>query len=226
MNRELHLPQKVIRTFFIIPLLTVGLSELQLRKVQSQGIWETIDSPKAQPTPVLTENSTDNSEKSDNNKVNWEQVPVQKNQNQPSSNVLWEVIENEDEALIPPLNKESNSKLIPPDNLDEAEELFKIIPLQSSDFNAFLNLSYAVPTASVLRKEEQLIASTINPFEYGSGTRNINYAIQLDYGLSETFLISGFYSEANYRVNGQIQILKFMRERMGSLWGSSTLAVS
>ena len=119
-------------------------------------------------------------------------------------------------ALIPPTENESNSGFIPPSNLKEAEALLDTIPLQSSDFKPLLNLSHAVPTASVLSQEEwRLITSTISPFKYASGTGNQNYAIQLNYGLSDTFQISGFYSEADDPLNAQITGLDI---RPGNLW--------
>ena len=106
--------------------------------------------------------------------------------------------------------------MIPPRNFKESEALLDIIPLQSSDFKPLLNLSHTVPTASVLSQEEwRLIASTISPFKYASGTGNQNYAIQLDYGLSDTFQISGFYSEADDPLNTQITGLNI---RPGNLW--------
>ena len=192
--------------FFVISLLTVGLSEIQLRKVQSQVIWEPIDTPKSQETPVFSEQIITNSEKPANTQIDWKILPEVEDQNQPSSMVIWEVIENEDDGLIPPSVKESDSRFIPPDNLNDAEALFDIIPLQSNDFKPLLNLSHAVPTASVLTQEEwRLIASTISPFKYSSGTGNQNYAIQLDYGLTDTFQISGFYSEADDPLNAQIK---------------------
>ena len=43
----------------------------------------------------------------------------------------------------------------------------------------------------------------------------IKYAIQLDYGLSDTFQISGFYSEADDPLNAQITGFDI---RPGNLW--------
>ena len=130
--------------------------------------------------------------------------------------MIWEVLENEDKELIPPSENQSNSRFIPPENLDEAEALLDTIPLQSSDFKPLLNVSHAVPTASLLSQEEwRLITSTISPFKYASGTGNQNYAIQLDYGLSDTLQISGFYSEADDPLNTQITGLNI---RPDNLW--------
>ena len=68
----------------------------------------------------------------------------------------------------------------------------------------------------MLNSEEwRLITSTISPFKYASGTGNQNYTIQLDYGLNDTFQISGFYSEADDPLNAEITGLDI---RPANLW--------
>ena len=47
------------------------------------------------------------------------------------------------------------------------------------------------------------------------GTGNQNYAIRLDYGLSDTFQISGFHSRADDPLNAQITELN---SRPGNFW--------
>ena len=70
--------------------------------------------------------------------------------------------------------------------------------LESSDFKPLLNVSYAVPTASTLSQEEwRLISSTIYYLNYATGTGNQNYSIRVDYGLSNSLQLSGFYSETD-----------------------------
>ena len=208
----------MIKVLLVSSLLTIGLGEFKVRQAhaQAQVIWKPTDTPTAQPSPVIWETTISGSEKPDEAPVQWEIVPKNKGQNQLPSRVVWEVLETKDETFIPPSQKKSNSNLISPRNLEEAEALYDIIPLQSSDFKPLLNLSYAVPTASVLSQEEwRLISSTISPFKYASGTGNQNYAIQLYYGLSDTFQISGFYSEADDPLNAQITGLDI---RPGNLW--------
>ena len=123
--------------------------------------------------------------------------------------------------FVPPSQTALDSVVTPPSNLKEAEELFDSIPLQSSDYKALLNLSYAVPTTSVLSQEEwRLTSSTISPFKFADGTGNQNYAIQLDYGLSDTFQISGFYSEADDPLNAAIKGLA-SRPGNGEIYGAA-----
>ena len=195
----------MIRIFFVSSLLAIGLSESQFRQARAQVIWESFDTPRAQLSPVIWKNIIHDSVKQIQPPTNWEIVPEPRDQSKPSSTVVWEVLENEDEALIPPTEKRSNTRFVPPENLEEAEALLDIIPLQPIDFKPILNLSHIVPTATVLSQEEwRLITSTISPFKNESSTGNHNYAVQLDYGLSDTFQISGFYSEAD-NPNAQTQ---------------------
>ena len=216
MNSELQKPEKVIRIFLVSSLLTFGLSDFESQRARSEVVWKPIDIPKAQPTPLIWQTPVSDSAEHGQAPTKWEVDPETEDQNQPSSRVVWEVLENEDEALVPSTVDESNSRFIPPVNSDEVEALFDTIPLQSSDFKPLLSLSHAVPTASVLSQEEwRLIASTISPFIYASGTGNQNYAIQLDYGLNDTFQISGFYSEADDPLNARITGRDV---RPGNLW--------
>ena len=172
--------------------MTIGLGEFKYRQAQAQVIWKPTDTPEEQPSPVIWETTISGSEKPDEAPVKWEIIPKNKGENQLPSRVIWEMLETKDKTLIPPSQKELNSNLITPRNFEEAEALYGTIPLRPSDFKPLLNLSYAVPTASVLSQDEwRLSASTISPFKYASGTGNQNYAIQLDYGLSDTFQISG-----------------------------------
>ena len=182
----------MIKVLLVSSLMTIGLGEFKYRQAQAQAqvIWKPTDTPAEQPSPVIWETTISGSENPDTAPVKWEIIPKNKDQNQLPSRVIWEILETKDKTLIPPSQKELNSNLIPPRNLEEAEALLDIIPLQSSDFKPLLNLSHTVPTASVLSKEEwRLIASTISPFQYTSGIGNQNHAIQLDYGISDTFQV-------------------------------------
>ena len=135
----------------------------------------------------------------------WEVVPESKKKNQSSPILIWEVLRVEDEMSIPEAESTSNPAFTPPSSLEEAQAILDNIPLQSRDFKPILNLSHAVPTASVLSQEEwRLISSTISPFKFATGTGNQNYAIRLNYGLSDTLQISGFYSEADDPLNTSI----------------------
>ena len=156
----------MIKVLLVSSFLTMGLGEFKFRQAQAQVIWKPTDTATTQPSTVIWETTISGSDKPDETPVQWEIVPKSKGQNQLPSRVVWEIIETKDKTLMPPLQKKSNSNFIPPRNLEEAEALYDRIPLQSSDFKPLLNLSYAVPTASVLRQEEwRLITSPISPFK-------------------------------------------------------------
>lgn len=216
MNSKSDYKRRLTRIVTVSSLLTVGLCNFQFSKAQAQVLRESNIIPEAKDYPVMWDTifSTGNYNQF---KADWEVIPEYEEQNQPSSSVIWEELNPFDSMEVLPSEKESNTRFIPPGSLEEAEALLETIPLQASDFTPLLNLSHAVPTASVLGQDEwRLISSTISPFKYASGTGNQNYAIQLDYGLSDTLQISGFYSEADDPLNTKIAGLDI---RPGNFWG-------
>ena len=143
-----------------------------------------IDTHKDQPSSEIRRRTILDSEKPDEPATQWEVVPEPEEHNHHQSTIVWEVLETDGETLIPTSRSTSNSVVTPPSNLKEAEEMLNTIPLQSSDFKPLLDLSHAVPTASVLsHKEWRLMSRSISPFKYANETSNKNYAVRIDYGL-------------------------------------------
>ena len=211
----------MIRIFLFTSLLTLGLSEFQFRQAKAQATWKNIDTSKTHASPMIWKTTVSNSEKPDQPPAKWEVVPETKGKNHIPSIVIWEAMETEEETLIPPSENKSNSKFIPPGDLKEAEALLDIIPLQSSDFKPLINLSYTVPTALVLSQDElRLISSTISTFN-SDDTVNQNYTIRLDFGLSDTFQLSGFYSKADDPLNAQIAGLDIRPSNFWEVFGAA-----
>ena len=211
----------MLRIFIISSLLTIGLIEFQFRQAQSQVNWKLNVSPKGKPFPMNWE-ILPKPVKYDESKTDWEVLSESDDINQPSPKVIWEVVSPDDWTAIPPSEKDTNPRFIPPGNLEEAEALLDSIPLKSSDFKPLLNLSHAVPTTSVLNQEEwRLIFNTISPFKYADGSGNQNHAIQLDYGLNDKFQVSGFYSEADDPLNAQITGFDFRPTNFWQVFGAA-----
>ena len=215
MNTNQYCSKNLRKLLFIVSLLAVGSDIVLHHQSQAQSIWKPINSLKPKPSNIIWENVSE-SDNFDASPVTWDAIPAPNYPNKRSTNVIWELIDDEDKNVIHSIRSSSESNITPPTNLEEAEALLNIVPLQSSDFKPLLNISYAVPTASVLSQEDwRLISSTISPFNYADVTGNQNYAIQLDYGLSDTLQISGFYSEADDPLNAQIKGLDI---RPGNFW--------
>ena len=211
----------MLKILLFSSLLAVEFSGFKSLQAQGQVIWKPIDTPEARPY-LLDWKKTSNSEKSETSNPTWEVLPENQNGDQGSPKVIWELIEPEDETALPPLEASSGSKISPPTSLKEAEGLLNTIPLQSNDFKPLLNLSHAVPTASVLSREEwRLISSTISPFEYASGMGNQNHAVQLDYGFHDRLQLSGFYSGANDPLNASIVGFEVRSENFWEVFGAS-----
>ena len=160
--------------------------------------------------------------KPDKSQTRWEVVTEAEKENETSSTVVWEVLEAGDESSVFPSTTDSSVTITPPTNPEEAEIIFKTIPLQPSDYKSLINLSFAVPTALVLSPEDwRLTSSTISPFQYADGTGNQNYAIQIDYGLSNRLQISGFYSEADDPLNTKSTGLKIRPANFWEVFGAA-----
>ena len=152
----------------------------------------------------------------------WEIITTPEEEKQPSAIVHWELIDTDDETTVGESKRAISIEIPSPSSLKEAEALLDNIPLKQSDYESLLNHSYAVPTASVLRKQDWRIKSSIiSPFKSASGTGNQNYAIQLDYGLSNTLQSSFFYSEADDPLNTQIKDFNIPPANFWEVYGTA-----
>ena len=103
-----------MRMFLVSSLLTlIGLSEFQFRQAKAEVIWKSIDTPKAQPSSAIWDSSVLDSVKRGEPLTNWEFIPEAEDQNQPSSKVIWELLQNEDDAFILHHKDHRNRLLLP-----------------------------------------------------------------------------------------------------------------
>ena len=131
---------------------------------------------------------------------------------QPPPVPRWELIS---EPVLP-VHADQPRPEARPLSAKQFEEIVTKTPLNDSDFSQLLSHSPSVPTAMTLPEDQWRISSSIlSPFKYASGTGNQNYAVQLDLGLTDTFQISGFYSEADDPLNAPITGLDV---RPGNFW--------
>ena len=208
--------QRIHNLLFLCSILITGAFEPCLLKARAETVWNDADDHKP-PANNLIWKIIVESDKSVSPRMVWDKIQKQeKDSRQPPTSLVWEILDANDSRVITPPKTEPNSKFNPPSTAEEFEALRSSVALDASNFKPILNLSHAVPTASVLSQEEwRLISTTISPFNYASGTGNQNYAIQLDYGLSDTLQISGFYSEADDPLNAPINGLDI---RPGNFW--------
>ncbi len=203
-------------------ILIFGATEFLVQPSLAQDIWKTVDSSGPQHSPTVWESLSD-VKRLNKSRSSWEIVPEHKERDQRSKIVIWEVLEPEDSPAIPPPENTSIYEVTPPSSLEEAEARLLTLPLVPSDFKPVLNLSHAVPTASILSQEEwRLVSGSISPLTNASGAENVNYSIQVDYGFSDKIQISGFYSNANDPLNAKI---KGDDTRLKNFWESFGAAV-
>ena len=222
MNEMIFMSKTLQKALLICSIVSTGASETSLLQARAQTVWDNADSPK-DPTNKLIWKKTVGSEQSASPPMTWNKVPEpERDSHQPSTSLIWEILDTNDSRFITPPESTPNPKLNPPSTAEEFEALRNAIPLDPINFKPILNLSHAVPTASVLKQEEwRLISTTISPLKYASGTGNQNYAIQLDYGLSDTLQISGFYSEADDPLNALINGFDIRPANLWQVLGAS-----
>ena len=214
----------MLRISIVSSLLTIGLSEFLLQQVKADINWNSTNSHKAQSTTLIWETTTSDSEKLDEPPTQWQVIPERKDQNQPPSGVVWEVLETEDKALPPPLSQTPATLITPPSSLEEAEALLSIIPLKPSDYRPLLRLSPLVSTAETLPTEQWRIAfGTISTLDNKKGTSNQNYSVNLDIGLNENLLLSLFVSQADNPLNAPLNGFSKQPENFWQSYGAATL---
>ena len=218
MNNKLRQRKQKISIFLASSILTIGLSEIQFLKAKAEIFWKLIDTPKAQPTPTIWETDITDSLLQGQPKRKWEVIPKSEDPNQTPSGVIWEELETEDDAFIPPSQNSSKSEITPPSSLEEAEALFNIIPLQPSDYQPLLRLSPLVSTAETLPIEQWRIAfGTISPVESETGTGIQNHSINLDIGFNNSLLLSLFVSQTDDQLDSP---LNGFTTQPGNYWQS------
>ena len=202
-------------------MLFFGVGKLLVPKAQAQVVWNEKKSPTTADSSIDWKLITEEKEHSTDQK-RWEIVPKSQFGNQPPSSVVWEVLDTINENSAPTSESKLKTEFTPPSSFEEVEELFRNIPIEPSDYTPLLNLSYSVPTAEILNKEYwHLSASTISSFIYEDGTGNQNYAIRLDFGLSNTLQISGFYTQTDDPLNAQITGLQVRPANFWEVYGAA-----
>ncbi len=113
----------------------------------------------------------------------------------------WEVLK--EPAL--PIKANPPAPALQPLNAEQIEATYINTPLISADYLPLLRLSAAVPTSLLLEPERWRFSATqLSPFRSATGTGNQNYAVSLDVGLSESFQLSAYYSQADDPLNAPL----------------------
>ena len=113
----------------------------------------------------------------------------------------WEVLQ----KPVLPVEADLPGPALEPLTAEQVEAIAANTPLVSADFLPLLRLSAAVPTALLLPPERWRFSATqVSPFGSATGTGNQNYAVSLDVGLSESFQLSAYYSQADDPLNAPL----------------------
>ena len=165
---------------------------------------------------------TINQGETSNRLINWEEVPKATKTLKPDA-IKWSYIqesENEDTNRI-----DRSSDLNRLENLDitQINELISNLEPSNDDFYPTTRLTPLISTAEVIPEETWSISGyNISPFKNRSGSGNQNYAVNIDYGLTDKIQVSIFYSQADDPLNATISSRSIQPENLWESIGLST----
>ena len=128
--------------------------------------------------------------------------------------------ENEDTNRI-----DRSSDLNRLENLDitQINELISNLEPSNDDFYPTTRLTPLISTAEVIPEETWSVSGyNISPFKNKSGSGNQNYAVNIDYGLTDKIQVSIFYSQADDPLNATISSRSIQPENLWESIGLST----
>ena len=151
--------------------------------------------------------------------MTWDKVPEhERDSHQPSTSLIWEILDINDSRVIPLPEAAPNSEITPPSTAEDFQALRNTIPLEPSDYQPLLRLSPLVSTAETLPMEQWRFAfRSISPFNSDKGTGNQNYSVNLDFGFNDNLLLSLFVSQADDPLNAP---LNGFATNPGNFWQS------
>ena len=157
-----------------------------------------------------------------NRLINWEEVPKATKTLKPDA-IKWSYIqesENEDTNRI-----DRSSDLNRLENLDitQINELISNLEPSNDDFYPTTRLTPLISTAEVIPEQTWSVSGyNISPFKNKSGSGNQNYAVNIDYGLTDKIQVSIFYSQADDPLNATISSRSIQPENLWESIGLST----
>ena len=178
--------------------------------------------PFACPANAEVQWETINQGETSNRLINWEEVPKATKTLKPDA-IKWSYMqesENEDTDRI-----DRSSDLNRLENLDitQINELISNLEPSNDDFYPTTRLTPLISTAEVIPEETWSVSGyNISPFKNKSGTGNQNYAVNIDYGLTDKIQVSIFYSQADDPLNATISSRSIQPENLWESIGLST----
>ena len=178
--------------------------------------------PFACPANAEVQWETINQGETSNRLINWEEVPKATKTLKPDA-IKWSYMqesENEDTNRI-----DRSSELNRLENLDitQINELISNLEPSNDDFYPTTRLTPLISTAEVIPEETWSVSGyNISPFKTKSGSGNQNYAVNIDYGLTDKIQVSIFYSQADDPLNATISSRSIQPENLWESIGLST----
>ena len=152
----------------------------------------------------------------------WEEVPDAEKISE-TDTIEWSYIEesgrehaNELDGTRDPIRLENLT-------LGEINDLISNLGPSNDDFYPTTRITPFLPTAELIPDQTWSFSGyNVSPFKNRSGTGNQNYAVNIDYGLTDRIQLSIFYSQADDPLNSTINSRSIQPENLWESFGIST----
>ena len=154
--------------------------------------------------------------------ITWEEVPDAEKISETDA-IKWSYIEESGREHTNEIDRKSEP--IRPENLSvgEINDLISNLGPSNDDFYPTTRITPFLPTAEVIPDQTWSISGyNVSPFKNRSGSGNQNYAVNIDYGLTDKIQLSIFYSQADDPLNSTINSRSIQPENLWESLGIST----
>ena len=152
----------------------------------------------------------------------WEEVPETENTPEPDV-IKWSYIKESDSEYIDKIDRSSDSSRPETLSITQINELISNLEPSNDDFYPTTRITPLLSTAEVIPEQTWSVSSySISPFKNKTGSGNQNYAVNIDYGLTDKIQLSIFYSQADDPLNATISSRSIQPENLWESIGLST----
>ena len=178
--------------------------------------------PFACPANAEVQWETINQGETSNRLINWEEVPKATKTLKPDA-IKWSYIQESKSEDTNNIDRSSDLNRLENLDITQINELISNLEPSNDDFYPTTRLTPLISTAEVIPEQTWSVSGyNISPFKNRTGSGNQNYAVNIDYGLTDKIQLSIFYSQADDPLNATISSRSIQPENLWESIGLST----
>ena len=152
----------------------------------------------------------------------WEEVP-KATKTLKLDAIKWSYIQESKSEDTNKINRSSDLNRLENLDITQINELISNLEPSNDDFYPTTRLTPLISTTEVIPEQTWSISSyNISPFKNRTGSGNQNYAVNIDFGLTDKIQLSIFYSQADDPLNATISSRSIQPENLWESIGLST----